>query len=83
MTRRQTGGTNAKTAITGSDRGKIGMVAGSIRSEGKARAGCIWWSEWRGALSIIADEYHAGAFQLCRAPIGSGRPSGRTSRRRP
>ena len=83
MTRRQTGGTNAKTAITGSDRGKIGMVAGSIRSEGKARAGCIWWSEWRGAFNIIAPEYHAGAFQLCCGPIGSALPEASTRRRSP
>ena len=38
--------------------------------------------EWAGPL-LVAEEYHAGAFQLCCGPTGSGLPFSDVLRRRP
>jgi len=83
MTLRHNGGTKAIAAITGREYGSTGIVLRSSLSAGKWRIGCMWWSEWRGAFSIIADEYQCGAFQLCREPVGSARPSSRLARLNP
>ena len=52
-------------------------------SAGKGRAGWMWWSEWRGAFSIIAPESQGAAFHACCGPTASARPSGPMVRRSP